>query len=182
MPDGKQIVKIISTTDILDGLANKTIDPMSLSSFQRKNCIKYFLSEKPRYKQSQIGAILKISKQAVWRYRKQIIRENIPLVKQLDAYAVGADLFVEQEALIAELRAEGKWKQAAEVREKLINMLMELNVIPRAPKRIEAEVNGDITFSEFVRLAHEARSSRDENNVPGRFQTNGRGVSSVNRN
>ncbi len=122
---------------LLNGIKNKTIDPKKLSIHQRKILVRYFLQEHMEMPYSQISELTGSAPNWVSRYRNRMLQEDGWVVDQLDVRAYAVHLITTTKWSVLKLRQKGKIEQAQKIEFQLVEVLMELGYLPKAPIQIK---------------------------------------------
>lgn len=156
---------------LLRSIQQKTLDPKTLTPHQKRVCIRYFLEEQPGMTQEQMGEVLATPQSWVSRFMSQIKRQDGWIVDRLDPRSEGADYIRATRARIKKLEQKEKWESAHRLHTEMLETLMEMGLLHRAP----VEVKGEVSFKEIVKLA---AGHRDE--IADILRGDGRGLGCLN--
>ena len=137
-----------TATHLLTRIGKREVSPKLLNQGQRWLCIRFLLNEQ-KHTSNEIAEIMQVHVTTVWRHRRQMLREHVHLLNDLDERNMAIKLIVTAETASSRLFRKGKEWQAFDVIRNLVKSLQELGYLHRAP----IEIEGKMTIQEFLRGA-----------------------------
>jgi len=152
-----------SPTFLIKQIESKAIEPKSLTSHQRKICVRYFIDEKPEVTEHQMAEFLGTSRASISRYKKQVIRQDGWIVDKLDPRLYMVHLCRITQTRInkisqAAVNDPKLWEKAHNLEMELCEKLMDLGFLSRLNNDDPDNLNSqkEFTLQEILKLASES--------------------------
>ena len=140
-----------SAIHLLKLIQEQKLDPVLLTSHQRRICIRFLLQDK-KYTPQEIADILKVHNTTVYRTKEKIQKQNMWMLEEIDERKFALDLIQTAISASSRLFRQNKNKDAWQVEKECVEMLQSLGFIKRKPIAFE----GSITLTEMLKLANGA--------------------------
>ena len=132
----------------LEKIAKKEIDPKSLTTHQRRVCVRFLLME-GKHAQYEIAAILKCDPAVITRDKRRIQHQNSWMLDELDERRIAVNLIQVAEIASARLFRQNKSHEAWKVQRELMESLQSLGYVKKKP----VEFEGKVSLQEILKLA-----------------------------
>lgn len=168
--DPGQNVSAIAIATLMQ-IQNKTLDPTTLTEDRRLICTRHLLHE-GKYTYYEIAQILQVSERTIGRYKKKLREGQELACLIIDEGSLAQDLIEDAELCSARLRKAGKWKEAFEVKIKLVESLQTMGIVKEVPKKLN--LKGQIDLLDVLELNRQMREESPDNGEENN-ESNGNG-------
>jgi hypothetical protein len=153
-------------TTILKGIAEKTINPETLSIDQRRLCVQYMLHEK-KWTQLEISEIMHTCRKTVQNDKEAILETNMVMLLRLDNRKWALELIHTAAMASARLFRKGREREAWQVEKECVEMMQTLGFVGKEPEKME----GTLKLLEMLKYERDSyiRGNEGEGNDNQRF-------------
>lgn len=120
----------INIERMVKGLNSGTIDPENVSTEERRACIPYLRVNSGRSYEG-IGALFNVSKAQIHYDMQAILERHVEMIKEINPEDVGAQILMEIERDISELRKQGDHRSAVKSMRDKVKVLQTLGFLPK---------------------------------------------------
>jgi len=166
-------------TKILNDIQNKSLDPETLSTEQRRICVRFMVHDR-KFTKIEIAEILHVSRQCIWEDQRALERTQIGAALMVDELETIREYMVTAETAMARLFRKGKEKDAFDIYDKYIERMQSLGYVKRVAQ--EHNFKGQISLLEVLKFEqsfHPKHESGNNGNASG--NGNGRDQESSSR-
>lgn len=158
---------------LLQNISNKTLDAKTLTEDQRIQCVRHLMhqGENTVY---EMSLIFQVSERTIKRDRKKI-REGTELMSLIiNEGDLAQDLIEESEVACVRLKKSGRWKEAMEIKFKLIDVLQSMGILKKIAQSLN--VRGQLNLLEVLNIEAQMRDQSTESPDQGDDHAEGNGA------